>query len=305
MSGDTFSVLYTAVCAKLKDSSTGTIARVKVEVNNAIKEISGKRDWRFLYDLDNIKACTGARRYTISDTDYGQMTSLKFSKYATSGNSATVWTITNTVSTTYRYTYTGTGLDPDVGIGHQEIGDSAIFTGFTNSVNNDTFSITAVGTNYIEVANASGVAESTKTSITFKSAAASQGTRIIKNISRLSTTDEAPASAVEPRGYSCPSSATIELERSLSSDYVLFYDYKKNLATLTGDSDECAIPSGWSHAVIQLAFANMLEVDDDNRAVNAYAKFSLYLKDMIRDFVYTSDLEVTMTRESSLDKRYE
>jgi hypothetical protein len=307
MAGDTFVVLNTAVSGKMKDASTGTITRIKTEVNNAIKEICGKRDWTFMYDLDNIKACTGARRYTISDSDYGQITSLKYSKYVTSGNAATVWTITQTgITTTYRYTYTGTGLDPNVGIGHQEIGDSVTFAGFTNAANNATFTITGVGTNYVEVTNADpGVAESTKTDITFQAATASSGTRIPKKPGRLSTTDQAPATVTAPRWYSVPSSNTIELETTLPSDYVLFYDYKKNISTLSGDSDECAIPSGWSHAVIQLAYANMLEVDDDSRAVNAYNKATIYLKDMIREFVYTPDLEVTMTREPSLDKRCE
>jgi len=83
--------------------------------------------------------------------------------YTKLGDSTTQFDITNTAGNTYRYTYDGTGTNPYI--------ESFIFTGLTvitnaqnfNAGNNDTLVVTGVGTNYFEVTNASGVAESNKT----------------------------------------------------------------------------------------------------------------------------------------------
>jgi len=79
------------------------------------------------------------------------------------GGSTTQFDITNTSGTTYRYTYDTTGTDPNI-INRVYVGSSVVTNGQNfNVANNGTFTVTAVGTNYFEVTNASGVAENNVT----------------------------------------------------------------------------------------------------------------------------------------------
>lgn len=83
---------------------------------------------------------------------------------ATIGDSTTQFDITNPAGTTFRYTWDTTGTDPLISATTISVG-SYILIGAQNfnAANNGLFVITAVGTNYFEVTNASGVVESNKT----------------------------------------------------------------------------------------------------------------------------------------------
>ena len=79
------------------------------------------------------------------------------------GSSTTQFDISDEGSNTFRYTYDGNGTDPDTD-GNIKVGTVLFIRGqnFTTA-NNGVFTVTAVSTNYFEVTNASGVAESNKT----------------------------------------------------------------------------------------------------------------------------------------------
>lgn len=80
------------------------------------------------------------------------------------GSSTTQFDITNTSGTTYRYTYDGTGTDPSFSAANYPVGTGIQFNAQNfNANNNGVFTVTASGTNYVEVTNASGVAENNKT----------------------------------------------------------------------------------------------------------------------------------------------
>lgn len=75
----------------------------------------------------------------------------------------TQFDITNPAGTTFRYTWDGTGTDPSLpgtAVAGQTVQIQA--QNFT-AANNGTYTVTAVGTNYFEITNASGVAETDKT----------------------------------------------------------------------------------------------------------------------------------------------
>lgn len=80
------------------------------------------------------------------------------------GDSTTQFDITNPAGTTFRYTFDGTGTDPNISLANNPIGSLMNFQAqnFT-AANNGVFIVTGAGTNYVEVTNASGVAESNKT----------------------------------------------------------------------------------------------------------------------------------------------
>lgn len=79
------------------------------------------------------------------------------------GNSTSQFDITNPSGTTFRYTWDGTGTNPNISL-HVVAGMVLTIAAQNfNANNNGTFAITAVGTNYFEITNASGVAETNKT----------------------------------------------------------------------------------------------------------------------------------------------
>jgi len=79
------------------------------------------------------------------------------------GDSTTQFDITNPSGTTFRYTYDTTGTDPEILL-RVRVGMILVIAAENfNAGNNGTFEVTAVGANYFEVTNASGVAESNKT----------------------------------------------------------------------------------------------------------------------------------------------
>lgn len=71
----------------------------------------------------------------------------------------------------------------------------------------------------------------------------------------------------------------------------LYIDIKSAIDTMSVDTAVCPIPASWSHVIIQTAFANILEVDDDLRAPKALDKAKQFLKDMKRAFSFSSDKE--------------
>lgn len=79
------------------------------------------------------------------------------------GDATTQFDITNTGGSTYRYTYDTNGTDPDIDA-HIKVGSIVVIAAQNfSSVNNGTFTVTGVSTNYFEVTNASGSAEGNKT----------------------------------------------------------------------------------------------------------------------------------------------
>jgi hypothetical protein len=80
------------------------------------------------------------------------------------GSSTTQFDITNPSGTTFRYTYDGNGTDPAFSAANNPVGKAIWFNAQNfNAANNGKFVITASGNNYVEVTNASGVAENNKT----------------------------------------------------------------------------------------------------------------------------------------------
>lgn len=79
------------------------------------------------------------------------------------GDETTRIDITNTSGTTFRYTWDGTGTDPGFTATTPATGDLIYITSVNFSAGNrGIFTVTASGTNYFEVSNASGVAENDK-----------------------------------------------------------------------------------------------------------------------------------------------
>jgi hypothetical protein len=80
------------------------------------------------------------------------------------GSSTTRFDITNVSGTTYRYTFDSTGTDPSFSAVNNPVGSLIYFNcqNFT-AANNGLFVVTGSGTNYVEVTNTSGVAETDKT----------------------------------------------------------------------------------------------------------------------------------------------
>lgn len=79
------------------------------------------------------------------------------------GDSTTQYSITNPSGTTYRYTWNGSGTNPGISLSTLPIGTPLVIAGDNfNAVNNGNFITTGAGTNYFEIANASGVVESNK-----------------------------------------------------------------------------------------------------------------------------------------------
>lgn len=80
------------------------------------------------------------------------------------GASDTQFDITNPSGTTFRYTFDGTGTDPAITATSVRPGMYVYFNAQNfNAANNGLFLVTGSGANYIEVTNASGVAETNKT----------------------------------------------------------------------------------------------------------------------------------------------
>lgn len=80
------------------------------------------------------------------------------------GSSTTQFDITEPVADTIRYTWDGTGTDPNITSVTVPTGSSVVLYGQNfNAANKGIFLVTGSGTNYIEVTNASGVAENNKT----------------------------------------------------------------------------------------------------------------------------------------------
>lgn len=83
---------------------------------------------------------------------------------ATIGSSTSQFDITNPSGTTYRYTWDTTGTDPAISATTVPTGSYILIAAQNfNAANNGLFVVTASGSNYFEVTNASGVAESNKT----------------------------------------------------------------------------------------------------------------------------------------------
>lgn len=83
---------------------------------------------------------------------------------ASIGGSTTRFDITNPAGTTFRYTFDGTGTDPNLSLANNPIGSYIEFQAQNFAAGNKgRFAVTGAGANYVEVTNASGVAENDKT----------------------------------------------------------------------------------------------------------------------------------------------
>jgi hypothetical protein len=82
----TFKALQDNVLAMLKVSDTGTRTRVKVAINQAVKELSQVRDWTFLADVDNTVAGAGSR--TVSLAAYTDFDKVLMIRIGTSADNA-------------------------------------------------------------------------------------------------------------------------------------------------------------------------------------------------------------------------
>jgi hypothetical protein len=79
------------------------------------------------------------------------------------GDETTQFDITNPIGTTFRYSYDGTGTDPHLSK-YIKSGNTIVINAENfSSVNNGTFVVTGIATNYFEVVNALGSVESNKT----------------------------------------------------------------------------------------------------------------------------------------------
>lgn len=141
-----------------------------VDINSAIQDgkrnIYLKKGLHILYENTDIQQptlFTGENKNTtiitrtITDKEYAASESS--GRYYL-GSYDTNWTVTNTSGTTYRYTWLGGGEDPHIDLIRR--GDYIYIDGASNfnANNQGSFLATTVGTNYFEVTNASGTAES-------------------------------------------------------------------------------------------------------------------------------------------------
>lgn len=98
---------------------------------------------------------TSATWTKVTDTDCTRLYEL--------GTGTTQFDITNTAGSTYRYAWDGMGTDPNIDSRIRVGSELVINAQNFNANNNGTFTVTAVGANYFEVTNASGVAENNVT----------------------------------------------------------------------------------------------------------------------------------------------
>lgn len=110
----------------------------------------------------NVYAGTTAL-YSVAP-DLTTNTYLREQRLVKDGTSSTTrFDITNPEGTTFRYTFNGTGTDPGYTSTNPAVGSTVVISGQNfNAGNKGTFVVTASGTNYFEVTNASGVAENDK-----------------------------------------------------------------------------------------------------------------------------------------------
>lgn len=101
---------------------------------------------------------------TKQGTDTWLDTGFYSKTFSTVGSSSTQFDITNPSGTTFRYTWDGTGTTPSISSSTFPVGSYVLISAQNfNAANNGIFLVTAVGTDYFEVTNASGVVESNKT----------------------------------------------------------------------------------------------------------------------------------------------
>jgi len=111
-----------------------------------------------------VVASSTSSTITKTGTDTWNDAGFYSQSFTTVGASDTQFDITNTSGTTYRYTWDTTGTDPVISSATFPIGSYVLINAeHFNAANNGLFVVTNVNTNYFEVTNPSGVAESNKT----------------------------------------------------------------------------------------------------------------------------------------------
>jgi len=295
MANTAYSVLYGAVTTKLSMSDTASTAKSKICINDAIREIRGEGEWPFINGIDSFMIGTGGKQYSPADTYYEQPMRVRISDQKTIGTTDTIITVSVPVAGTGRYTYTS-GTDPNLGAEHQEVGDIMTTTGFLNAGNNVTNAvITAVGTDYIDITSTPVV--EAKTGPVVKMICKCDGTKVTRaDRDKTIVTN----TNISKYAYSIPTEGKIEFNAVISSTSGIFYDYKKTYIALSADSDKSEIPPSYDHVVVYLAMALLLELEDDSRSDNNYAKYRFELGKMKRTYFYNDDVETTMVRGGSL-----
>ena len=132
--------------------------------------------------------------------------------FSTIGDSTTRFDITNPSGTTFRYTYDSTGTNPSIADSDASlrVGDWLLINAQNfSAVNNGWFKVTAVSTNYFEVTNTAGLAETDKTI----------GTGGIYPIRKLLSSDLSLGDV-----WSAESTSFISSRNSLTANDVMFID---------------------------------------------------------------------------------
>lgn len=132
-----------------------------VQVTNSTSQTDLGIPTAFAFYAGDWWSVAGA--YVFKGSDNLDVSFSKPSIYFSVGDSTTQFDMTKTVNTV-RYTYDGTGTNPSINATNVPIGSTVFITGTNfNANNNGTFTVTGSGSNYFEVTNASGVAETNKT----------------------------------------------------------------------------------------------------------------------------------------------
>lgn len=160
---------YEIYDAIVDPAGNGNYVEIQAAIEDGKKNLFLKRGRHILKEAVEINEATnitGENRYNtiISRTTNHQFAGTNESGgFYYLGSENTNFDITNTTGNTFRYTWLGGGDDPRINLMRRgdriSIGSSSNF----NVNNSDTFILTAVGADYFEVTNASGVVESNVT----------------------------------------------------------------------------------------------------------------------------------------------
>jgi len=139
----------------IRDSSTNE----PIQYNKQVKCFHANQDADYLifgYDME-----TGSPVNVIQGFDYTKFRAWKIVRDYNIGSPSTEITITNTSGDIYRYTWNTVGTDPKFDEVSTAVGvNVSISDTDLNDANEGEFTIISRGTNYFEVENSSGVAES-------------------------------------------------------------------------------------------------------------------------------------------------
>ncbi len=133
-------------------TAPGTTSATQVALSGGNQTLVGYITW------------AGTNTVTINGTKTLFQDGFNDATFSTIGSSTTQFDITNPSGTTFRYTWDTTGTDPAITPTTVPVGTYILLEASNfSAVNTGIFTVTAVGTNYFEITNASGLAENNKT----------------------------------------------------------------------------------------------------------------------------------------------